>query len=182
MVIDEKALIREMRRSYKTGGYIAMRTEEAGALQLSGPDWAVEIKWENVPEKVLGLIVEHLRDLPGVGQGFRVKKGETHTAIYDMADRMPEIDDGAPLLRVIRTPLHYRSFAVWQKIGNNGCLLLREEAADMLLDHGRDVQYRDRGVLLEGNASSAYIIQENTENDETAQQALNLLSEKPWRQ
>lgn len=81
MVINESALLRAMREDYKGQGYTVARRAEIEAdpesesiLLLSANDWMVEIGWKNVSAKIFGLVAEHMKGLPEVGQAFKVKK------------------------------------------------------------------------------------------------------------
>lgn len=82
MVVNESALLRAMREDYKGQGYTVARRaddeddpESESSLLLSANDWMVEIGWKNVSAKIFGLVAEHMKGLPEVGQAFKVKKG-----------------------------------------------------------------------------------------------------------
>ena len=81
MVVNESALLRAMREDYKGQGYTVARRaddeddpESESSLLLSANDWMVEIGWKNVSAKIFGLVAEHMKGLPEVGQAFKVKK------------------------------------------------------------------------------------------------------------
>ena len=74
MVVNESALLRAMREDYKGQGYTVARRAENEAdpesesiLLLSANDWMVEIGWKNVSAKIFGLVAEHMKGLPEVG-------------------------------------------------------------------------------------------------------------------
>ena len=97
MVVNESALLRAMREDYKGQGYTVARRAENEAdpesesiLLLSANDWMVEIGWKNVSAKIFGLVAEHMKGLPEVGQAFKVKKKETNTVIFDMVEKFPK--------------------------------------------------------------------------------------------
>lgn len=188
MVIDETALLRAIREDYKGLGYTVARrqTEDedgevtADVLVLDSSDWLVEIEWTNVPNKVIGLIAQHLKGLPQIGEAFTVQKKETNTTIFNMVDRFLEIDPKAPVIVAHRTRLMYESMEVWQKDGNNGCMFVPVETADMLLDHGRVVQWIDGGLYLEGKASKIHIYHCNYKTTDYQQDAINYLNGKRW--
>lgn len=88
MVVNESALLRAMREDYKGQGYTVARRAENEAdpesesiLLLSANDWMVEIGWKNVSAKIFGLVAEHMKGLPEVGQAFKVKKTKQN-AVY----------------------------------------------------------------------------------------------------
>lgn len=188
MVINENALLRAIREDYKGQGYTVARrpgkdensTEDESVLVLDSSDWLVEIDWKNVPPKVIGLVAQHLKGLPRIGEAFTVQKKETNTTIFNMVDRFPEIDPKAPVIAAHRTRLMFESMEVWQKDGNNGCMFVPLETADMLLDHGRVVKWVQGGLYLEGKASRIRILHCTYRTDEYQQDAINYLNGKRW--
>lgn len=184
MVIDEKALLYNMKADYKNAGYIVARrfdemTDE-DTLVIQGTGWLAEITWKNTPPKVLALIVEHLKELPTYGQAFQAKKGDPNTAIFDMVDRMPDTS-APPRILLHRTRLMYGEMEVWQKTGNNGVVFVPLETADMMLDHGREVVWAESGLYLESEASRVFVrqfVSSRTDSPET--EAINYLSGKAW--
>lgn len=188
MVINETALLRAIREDYKGQGYTVARrpgkdedsAEEESVLVLDSSDWLVEIDWKNVPPKVIGLVAQHLKGLPRIGEAFTVQKKETNTTIFNMVDRFPEIDPKAPVIVAHRTRLMFESLEVWQKDGNNGCMFVPVETADMLLDHGRVVKWVQGGLYLEGKASRIRILHCTYRTDEYQQDAINYLNGKRW--
>lgn len=186
MVINESALLRAMKEDYKGSGYtVAVRLEDLevdaeAVLVIQSTDWLVEINRDNVPPKVLGLIAEHLKGLPSVGEAFTVKKKETNSFVFNMVDKMPECDKKSPAIIAHRTRLMYESLEVWQKDGNNGCMFVPVETADMLLDHGRIVKYVDGGLFLEGKASRIHIRHCHYKDTDPQQDAINYLNGKRW--
>lgn len=103
MVIDKTALLRAIREDYKGQGYMVARRagsdeDDEGVLVINSSDWLVEIEWKNVPPEVIGLVAQHLKGLPCIGEAFKVQKKETNTAIFNMVERFPEIDPKGRLL------------------------------------------------------------------------------------
>lgn len=185
MVVNETALLRAIREDYKGQGYTVARRpsdddEEEGTLVLESSDWLVEIEWKNVPPKIIGLIAQHLKGLPDLGEAFTVQKKETKTTIFNMVGRMPEIEPKAPVIIAHRTRLMYESTEVWQKDGNNGCMFVPVETADMLLDHGRLVKWVDGGLFLEGKASRIHVRHCHYKATDPQQDAINYLNGKRW--
>lgn len=187
MVINESALLRAMREDYKGQGYTVARrfdnpdyTDDESVLILSSGDWLAEIEWKNVPSKVFGLIAQHLKGLPAVGEAFTVKKKETNTTIFDMVDKFPEIEKAATVITAHRTRLMYENMEVWQKAGNNGCMFIHVETADMLFDHGRVVRWVEGGIYLEGKASRIFVRHCHYAADDAHQDAIHFLNGKRW--
>lgn len=106
MVVNESALLRAMREDYKGQGYTVARRAENEAdpesesiLLLSANDWMVEIGWKNVSAKIFGLVAEHMKGLPEVGQAFKVKKAITETM------RETSIENAEKFLNALRGAL-----------------------------------------------------------------------------
>ena len=90
MVINEKGLCAAMKAAFKkqsTGYKVAARITDDGEEQiiLSAPGCTVIIARENVPRKVMGLIVEHLGDIPQPDNAYQVQANNTQAEIYDLA-------------------------------------------------------------------------------------------------
>lgn len=183
MVINEKALLKAVKEEYKGPGYtVAARENEAGELVMviEAADWLAEIEWKNLPAKLLALVVEHLKTLPTLGQAFKVQKKETNTTIFNMVERMPEIEADTPVIVAHRTRLMYESMEVWQKGGNDGCMFIPSELAAMLLDYGRMVKWVSGGLYLEGKVSRIYILHGTYKTTDPQQDAINYLNGKRW--
>lgn len=188
MVIDETALLRAIREDYRGQGYTVARRsgsdedgdEDESVLVLDSSDWLVEIEWKNVSPKIIGLIAQHLKGLPRIGEAFTVQKKETKTTIFNMVDKYPEIDPKAPVIAAHRTRLMYENMEVWQKDGNNGCMFVHVETADMLLDHGRVVKWVQGGLCLEGKASRIRVLHCTCKPMDHQQDAINFLNGKRW--
>ena len=80
MVINEQGLLRAMKEAYKADGYEieCMAIGNMIEIHLETSRWYVNCEIKNLPRKVLGLIAEHLGELPSPGQCFQVKKKEKH--------------------------------------------------------------------------------------------------------
>lgn len=93
----------------------------------------VEIGWKNVSAKIFGLVAEHMKGLPEVGQAFKVKKKETNTVIFDMVEKFPKHNPDERIIATHRTRLMYESMEVWQEERNNSCMLaISEHVANLL--------------------------------------------------
>lgn len=151
MVINEKALTRLMKEAYKASGYtVAMGQLESGGtyLLIATQLWAVEIERKNVPGSVIGLIAEHLKDIPTIGEAFQVKKGENSAVLYSMVDGCPnEFAEEQNLVH--RTRLMFGGLDVWQMEENKKCFRLSTTESDLLMDHGR-MPRLERGGRISG--------------------------------
>ena len=147
--------------------------EKAGLLQV--------LKHARVTVyKIFGLVAEHMKGLPEVGQAFKVKKKETNTVIFDMVENFPKHNPDERIIATHRTRLMYESMEVWQEERNNSCMLVPSETAGMLLDHGRIVQWIDGGLLITGRASRIFVRHCRYRADDPQQDAINFLSGKRW--
>lgn len=188
MVINEAALLRAIREDYRGQGYTVARRagsdydcdEDESVMILTSGDWLAEIEWKNVSPKIIGLIAQHLKGLPSIGEAFTVQKKETKTVIFNMVDKFPEIAPKVPVVAAHRTRLMYENMEVWQKDGNNGCMFVPAETADMLLDHGRVVKWVQGGLCLEGKTSRIHIIHCTYKPMDHQQDAINYLNGKRW--
>ena len=130
MVVNESALLRAMREDYKGQGYTVARRaddeddpESESSLLLSANDWMVEIGWKNVSAKIFGLVAEHMKGLPEVGQAFKVKKKETNTVIFDMVEKFPKHNPDERIIATHRTRLIYESMEVCRRNGTTAVCL-----------------------------------------------------------
>ena len=191
MVIDEKYLMKCMKRDFKSEmGYAVSRQWEgkADTLYLEGTDWAVEIEWQKAAPEVLGLIVEHMRDLPKVGEAFRIKQGEEVTCLNFIEKRfggtkMETDEDGNVLPRppeIKRTPIMYQIFSVWQKLANKGCVMVSANTSGILMDGGRHTVWRNNGLYLEGKVSRAFVDGRIFPGEDEKAVAIQRLSENAW--
>lgn len=97
MVIDEKGLLSAMKDAYKkksTGYKVAARILEDGDEELivSAPGWTAFIIRENAPRKVMGLIVEHVGDLPRASEAYQVQDKNVQAEIFKVAVPAPFSD------------------------------------------------------------------------------------------
>lgn len=182
MVINEKALIKAMKAEYRADGYkVAKRGHgDEAVLEIQAAMWSVEITWANIPSKVLALIVEHLKTLPAAGEAYQAAKDETATIIYNMVEKMPEIEDSLRLPFVRRTPLTYQGMEVWQMEKEAECIFAPAIATAMLMDYGRVVVWAEGGLYLEGKATKAHVLPEHFAETEPEREAAKFLRGKVW--
>lgn len=136
MVVNEKALVREMKEAWKRDGYeIANRT--AGGVEemvLNTAEWTVVIRKEKLPRKVLGLIAEHLGEIPGPGDAWLVKKKETQTEIYQQVvgvlDDYHTMEKGLRIIR--RTSLTMGGSPLWQAASDHKVILVNPDLEDLM--------------------------------------------------
>ncbi len=183
MVINESGLCAAMKAAYKkksTGYKVASRIARGGAeeIVLSAPGWTAIITRENAPRKVLGLIVEHVGDLPQVGQAFQVQDTKAQAEIFDMA--VPELEELAAGAVVKRTQLNYNGYQIWQRTDDGTVFMMPPKHEDMLDNFNRQVKTMDNGTLFyaEGIASRLYLQPLQIQQNELT--ALHHLAKLQW--
>lgn len=169
MVVNDKALVREMKEAYKGWGYTVMVMDGDRWVIQSLNGWAVEIEGQdNVPNEALALIVLHMGYLPKPERCYRIYKGDKCTCVqkevfavavqnWKSFDRVREETDEAPV-EVRRTALVYGHRRVWQKTGDKQVLLI-DPRFEGLMDIGAESMVRAVGenIYLEGEISCVYI-------------------------
>ncbi len=162
MVIKEKALIREMKEAYKAAGYTVSGKETATGtdLILQTPTWKVVIAKENMPRKVLALIVEHLGAIPMEGESFQLRKGDTQTVITETVNT-PIIPDAQETEQIKPTVLSWKGRTLWQREGD-GRIFVLPDCEDMLDKYGRAVFVHGNDTIsLTGMISAIYMMVDN---------------------
>lgn len=169
MVINDKALVRELKEAYKGWGYSVMVTDNDQWVFRSADNWVVMIDGQdNVPNEVLALIVLHMGHLPREMTCHRIYKSEKSTCIqkkvYNVAEdtwrgwvKMRMETDACPV-EIRRTPLVYGRRRVWQE-RNSKAVLLIDPRFEGLMDVGAESLIRRVGenICLEGEISEVYI-------------------------
>ena len=169
MVINEKALVREMKQAYRYNGYTVMVMPSDRWVIKSKGEWAVVIQGQdNVPNEVLALIVLHMGKLPKPESSCVIYKGEKcsviqkevyATAAADFAvmenERLQTEDEPVELRR---TGLVYGRRRVWQQTGDLRIRLINP-AYESLMDQDGTKMVRNVGdrICLEGEISCVYI-------------------------
>lgn len=138
MVINEKGLIRAMKEAYKTEGYEIVCTEQGGAkeIHIETQKWRVTCVLKYLPRKVLGMIVEHLGEIPEPEQAVQVKKKEIQTMLFTKkCDGFGGItpDDCVNPPRAVKSDISYRGGNIWQQRCGNKTLWISPALEDIML-------------------------------------------------
>lgn len=150
MVIREKALVAEMKESYKGGGYTVAAMHNGKTIILCD-DWAVQIDDAEVPREALSLMCLHMGFLPEDGDAFTVYKGDKQPIVqrelyentvheFEAMERMQE--DGPS--SILKTVLTYNGYSVWQRTADNHVHLVDRDYESIL--------YKIDSVMMVGNA------------------------------
>lgn len=83
MVVAEKGLIAAMNAARKSTGYKVGRDDSCIFIYTFG--WMVRFKIKKVPRKVLGLLAEHLGELPARNIAYEVKKRDVQECMFQVS-------------------------------------------------------------------------------------------------
>lgn len=115
MVIDDKGLMQAMKHTYRAAGYKVARDDCYVHIYTSF--WHVRMVRRAVPRKILGLLVEHMGELPARNTAYEVKKKTVQDYMIDAAkgdlDRF--ITDVGDDRSVRPTDLSYAGMHIWQE-------------------------------------------------------------------
>lgn len=186
MVINEKVLVRELKAAYKSGGYIVIN-RPGGRTVFWTPAWTVEINTENLPREVLALLALHMGCLPEEGRSYRIMKGKDEptvqtmlfeSAIIPIRNLEEAVQMAAEVMTVTarKTVLTFDGWNIWQKIGNNGCLLVNPTCEQLLRKRDEVIIVGDY-LYKEGEISKVYILRGNEPRHENQ---LNHLGQILW--
>lgn len=183
MIVNEKGLLRAMKAAYKAMGYNVAAELQSGIenIFLTTGVWGVIIEKKNVPRKVLGLIAEHVGDIPEDGEAFQVKNKEPQTELFTIATQLIRgIHAGdKPLRTVKKTPLMLGGYQLWQRKEDLKIFKVNPALEDILLTRRGTVRIvGDEMLMLDDLESRAYISVERP--DENEQKMLEHLSQVQW--
>lgn len=173
MIIDEKGLISAMKDAYKSSGYNVTVEEDAAGVPnviIGTGWWTVVIAKESLPRKVLGLIAEHVGDIPDAGEAYRVMKGEPQTEIFGVAVQMlRSVHDGdKPLKLIKRTDLTLGGNRLWQRKDDLKMFEVYPNWEDILLTSKGTMRIvGDKALMLDDMESRGYVLVEPADQDRT---------------
>ncbi|MBE6920199.1 MAG: hypothetical protein E7468_01375 [Ruminococcaceae bacterium] len=176
MVISEKALVNRMKEAYSTYGYTVAVQDDR--MYLTNGFWLAEIDVDNVPDKILGMFGEHIRDVPKAGDAYKVTKGkdgaivqkrildEAMGAAKQMYERRAEAYEGILPVVMQKTNLTYEGCHVWQAANVRDIFLIDPRYAAML-STTKDVHRVGEGIYAEDEESKLWILRVAKESDKT---------------
>lgn len=162
MVINEKGLLRAMKEAYKSDGYEIECTQTGGVkeIHLETTRWYVTCVIKNLPRKVLGLIVEHLGEIPEPGQAVQVKKKECQTKILSQgrdAFRGITPEDCVNPASVHKTYIVYRYGNIWQQGRENKVFWIDPDLEDIMDMRAKVVCLGEKVLNISGTVSGVSI-------------------------
>lgn len=184
MVINEKALVREMKEAYKRGSYTVL-VRPSGRTVICCSYWAAEIDNHDVPREALSLMALHMGFLPEPGDAYKIYKGDKTPAVqeevFEVAAEWVDKLDGAYQIReekslgLKKTVLTYNGYNVWQQDKTRNILLLRPEYERIL--------YKKENAFMLGEAlcvadqvSRVYILR----SEQIAEDKMLHLAQTEW--
>lgn len=185
MIVDEKGLIKAMKEAYTHGsGYSVAAEVDRGAIEniiIGTGWWTVVIEKKSLPRKVLGLIAEHVGDIPGPEEAYRVMKGEPQTEIYGVATQLLRtVHEGDPPIKLVkRTALTMDGYQLWQRKEDLRMFLIAPELEDILLTQKGTVRIVGDGVLMLDDMESRAYVAAQPQEPEKAEQLAHL-SKVAW--
>lgn len=163
MVVDEKSLMKAMKEAYKGSGYKVAVEDDGGQIDIiiSTALWTVVIEKSEFPRKVLGMIAEHIGEIPGAGYAYQVKKKETQVEIFDIVLKtVRDFHSGEKERRIVRrTNLTLGGYNLWQAASDQKIVRLDPLYEDIMIWGGNKVVriIGDDLLMVDDLASRAYI-------------------------
>ena len=185
MVVDEKGLLAAMKEEYKSLGYKVAADDRSGVenVIISAPLWTVVIRKEDLPRKVLGLIAEHVGEIPEAGTAYQVSKKQTQTEIFSMTMQVVEdFDIGNKDRRIIRrTDIVLGGYPIWQTATDRRVVEVNPDMED-LMNWGRHVVRLagDDLLYVDDDVSRVYIRCSLPKDDPARLEKLAHLAELQW--
>lgn len=162
MVVSESGILAAMRDAFKGAGYKVANDDSGGTEQImiGAPGWVVVMEKKNIPRKVLGLIAEHVGDIPEPGQAYQVSKKQTQTEVFSMSMQlltgMKNEEKERRLCK--KTSVVLDGFPLWQRDKDLKMVRVPAERERIMLSTGRDIWLFDSDTLMvDGKASRVYI-------------------------
>lgn len=183
MIIDEKGLLRAMKSEYKRLGYHVAVMRDAVLkthIIITGNRWGVMMEKKNVPRKVLGLLAEHIGDIPGDDEAYKVQKGDVQTEIHESAVQTFRGFHGveAPVSTVKRTGLTMLGYQLWQSAKDLFVMKVAPDLEEIAFVDFNEAKLVDKKMLMaEDSESRAYIAIEDPDEPSAR---LEYLSQFQW--
>ncbi len=186
MIINEKALVSQMKESYRNYGYTVAVT--GGRMMLTNGYWLAVIGQNNVPSDVLGLLAVHIRDVPKEGDAFKVTK----TKNGPFAQSCILEDAVAPLVKLCElkaeelvpsmtsemrcTDLTLGGMQLWQERPGNRIYMIDPRFSALFGETNDPVRLGD-GIYADGEISELWVMRRS---DGAAADKLRHLEKIPW--
>lgn len=164
MVINEKALLSQMKEAYKGSGYTVAAVGEQ--MMLTNGYWLAIIDRDNVPGEVLGLLALHIRDIPAPGDAYRVTKTKGGAMAQKMVtteaiaswERMNGLlqETGTGNL-MKRTSMTLSGLLLYQECGGDALYMMDPRYAVLFKAHQNPVKLGN-GIYSLGETSQLWVL------------------------
>lgn len=168
MVINEKALVSQVKEAYKTGGYTVAVLK--GRMMLNNGYWLASIDEKNVPSNLLSILAGHIRDVPKEGQAYRVYKTKegpfAQSAILEdavkpmqtmHAQRDAAWDEINPPM-MLHTPLTYNGMQLWQDPSDGDIYMIDPRYSVLIDGKAEEVWKVGNGLYVQGVISELWVL------------------------
>lgn len=187
MIVNEKALVRQMKDAYKNQGYtVAVRDDR---MMITSGYWIVDIDMDDVPSEVLALIALHVRMIPDNDRAYKVVKGDDgpfvqSKLITDAMGGLEQLDKELSeakfqheYIRMKKTSLCYDGQGVWQAIESNDIFLI-DPRYEVLICSDAIVYRVGNGLYAEGAVSRAWVLRVAVSGEDAAK--VRHLQQRRW--
>lgn len=157
MVINEKALVRAMKAAYKGDGYVVgCRGNE---LFVESTMWKVVADLKIFPRKALGLIAEHMGQIPTDGMVYQLRRGEAQTKIPEKGADFRGISEDEKLEAIYKTRLTYGNGNIWQMEQGGKLLWVMPENEELMLrPNAKAYAVAGTALRINGTVSSVTVM------------------------
>ena len=156
MVINEKALARAMKAAYKGDGYVVGC--QGDELFVESAMWKVVADLKNFPRKALGLIAEHMGQIPTDGMVYQLKKGEAQTKIPEKGADFRGISDDEKMEVIYKTRLTYGDGNIWQMPIGERLLWVMPENEELMQNNEMAYAVAGKDLRIKGTVSSVTVM------------------------
>lgn len=187
MVVNEKALVRQMNTAYKNQGYtVAVNCD---IMVINSGFWLVQIDMDNVPSEVLSLIALHMRLIPEDGDAYKVSKGydgpivqkklidDALGPVVQMENAVGEAKATTRLIQMLKTNLRFDGCSVWQAAVGTDVFLI-DPRYEVLISSDAIVCMAGNGIYAEGLTSKAWVLRVAVNGSDA--EKVQYLAERRW--
>lgn len=157
MVINEKALVKAMKAAYKGDGYVVGC--QGDELFVESAMWKVVADLKNFPRKALGLIAEHMGQIPTDGMVYQLRKDEAQTKIPEKGADFRGIAADEKMEVIYKTRLTFGDGNIWQmEQGGKLLWVMPEDENLMLRPNAKAYAVAGTALRINGTVSSVTVM------------------------
>ena len=171
MVINDKGLLRAMKEAYKGPGYEigCRKSGDIKEIYIETSSWFVTCEVKALSRKIIGLIAEHLGEIPQQGQCFQVKKRESQTKIMEESRNSfggicP--DDCINPESAYKTSLAWRQGNIWKCSERGNVLWIDPDLEELLNFQSRAYCLGGKVLHMSDTTSAVSILPDSPEKEE----------------